>query len=182
MKKWILFVGIVFALGYFFGEPPPDGQAASAETQKTASGIDGVIKVNDPGFSAPADTMIIDVKANSLWSLATDSHGIFKQIKEDFPAELDGYRKIWMFANSDLVDKYGNKSVDRTMGIEWPTAELKQANFESSSFLQFNLLNLASDVRGFDRAGHEEFIEYCKDEDKLNFTRQFCALYLLKYK
>lgn len=66
--------------------------------------------------------MIIDVKANtSLWGLASDSEAIFKDIKQYFPVELDKYEKIWVFGNTDLVDQYGNKSVDRTFGIECPT-------------------------------------------------------------
>jgi hypothetical protein len=171
MKDVCMLLSVLFVLA-----------ACSKAPEKLEDAGHGILKISDSHVAAGKDTMIIDVKANtSLWGFASDSEAIFKDFKQYFPAALDKYEKIWVFANADLVDNYGNKSVDRTFGIEWPTAEIKRAHIGSDSFTLFGLLNLASDVRGFNRVGHDEIIAYCKDEANLKYTRQFCALYLVNY-
>lgn len=143
----------------------------------------GVLKINDTAFMAPTGTMTVDIEANTtLTSFTYKADKVLRDLKQHFPGELDKYKKIWVFGTTKLVDKYGNNSSDRTVGIEWPTDELKKANLASDTLTTWQVLNLASEVRGFQGVGHDMFQEYCKEESNQKYARPFCTLYVAKYR
>lgn len=155
--------------------------ACSGKPPKSLEEIPGVVKINDPNFSAAMGTLVVDVKSESLQEFKSDSAGTLRKIKRHFPAELDKYKKIWVFGSTTLVDKYGNQSLERTVGAEWPTEELKKAHLEDNKITDWGVLNLASDVRRFNRVGGQMFVEYCKDESNQKYATSFCMLYVSKY-
>ncbi len=143
----------------------------------------GVLKINDTAFMAPMGTMTVDIEADtSLASFTYKADKVLRDMKQHFPGELEKYKKIWVFGTTKLVDKYGNKLSERTVGIEWPTDELRKANLASDTLTTWQVLNLASEVRGFQGVGHDMFLEYCKEENNQKYARQFCTLYVAKYR
>ena len=155
--------------------------ACSEKPPKSLEEIPGVVKINDPNFSAAMGTLVIDIKAERFYRFSVDAVDTLRKVKLYFPSELDRYKKIWVFGTSSLVDKYGNQSSHRTVGIEWPTEELKKAHLEEKKLVTWDVLNLASDVRRFNRAGDEMFIEYCKEENSQKYAASFYMLYVNKY-
>lgn len=142
----------------------------------------GIIKINDPDFFPNKNTLVIDVKTNtSFFGLASNSEEILSDISSYFPNELDKYNEIWIFANTDLVDTYGNSSTDRTIGLMWKTSDIKKIDFGNSNFTTFGMINLSQDVRALNRVGYSFADDWCNDEDNLKYTLHFCAMYLGKY-
>lgn len=168
--RWI-FVALALLLASCDSGPEPLPDGSPKERVKALS--DRIIDVTD---YAP-DTMVITWFEPSIYDGASWISDFFKDSKKILSrfseaAKSQGYTRVSFIVQIPTKDNLGHSAKDTGMKVTFNPQDLKTANWEGMS--GFDMTSLPSEIV-FRRFGLEAGVEYCKDKDRADLSRDFCS-------
>lgn len=101
---------------------------------------------------------------------------VMKGVVTYFP-EQSGDRARFIFS-TQLVDKYGNKSVAPVVELGLDMKEVKKINFANANFTAWDMLRFVDQVKYPSMVGVDIISEYCEKDSNKQYAADFCRLAL----
>ena len=173
MKKYLLTIPLVLSLVACGGQSPEELKKLSDDDfLKTHHAI---TSINDRNDISNDKALILHIETNNtgkVFLFANLYKPILQDIQEIKPELLDKYNQVWLFADAELVDKFGKTSKKGIFAVAYKADDLKKVNF--NNVYERALLDLVADVRIYHPEGQRIIVEYCMNDKGKTESPNFC--------
>ncbi|MDX1669097.1 MAG: hypothetical protein R3194_06755 [Limnobacter sp.] len=123
-----------------------------------------------------SERIIFDTRNRTVAQFATDSHGIFRQLKKHFETDYKSVPLLTVRARADLENQSGESFQNEPIfEVTWSRGELDTIDFSKNlNVFTQDLLARANQVESFNLAGDFVLTDYCMTANAQDTQEVFC--------